>query len=948
MSTAEEMEAGAGRSPLGGHSNRIFAATARANAAVPKSGLNPNVTATVTRAHPAHQQATTSPAELNRKFLESVLAWPDANGPGWINMHVNMKNTTPEKNGGKPWVIGWPYRDINEFINRALWIDNTDRMFNVWLCMSQQSETGKGKDGKLKALRNVKNAAWLRSIWIDIDVKDSGNNYQTIKDARAAVVAFRQKVGLPFPSACVNSGGGLHVYWTSDKPLSPEEWRPYADGLKALLLRDGVLCDAGLTTDAARLLRVPGTLNHKYSPPRPVELLHLGSNYKFETDLHFLKDVSSRTQGAPVSQERTTMLLEPRAVFDAPDPAFAGLSPTEALAEPQGPKLVDPRPIFEKSGCGFLSHALDVGGADYDNPLWNLSVLCTAFMDNGNAIAHEISKGHPSYTEAETQAWYERKLADRAERGIGWPSCATIHGAGCKSCAGCPHRNNVKSPLNLATFRHQPGQTSAAAQNCSDPLDFSLVPPEEAVERINAAGFFVLTSNGDIYREDAAGTVIAQRPAGFSNIFACRKVPGVKGPITADKVWLSSPLRREHAQIGYWPGGHACPAKAYNLFRGWGIQPVSGDCSIIENHILEVVAGGDQKKANFILDWCAHMVQRPWEKPGVALVLRGKKGTGKTLFTQLIVRCVGDRNALVTANGKQLFGQFNWHLADKLLIVAEEAFFVGNHELNDRLKHLLTGDTFEAEQKFGQRVSMKSMHRVIMASNHDQVVAATDDERRFVVCDVSDDKRGDDAYFAPLVKIVKGQDDATLAAFMHHLQTRDISNFRPERDARSAGRRDLARQKLLGLEPPLQWLLEEVALRDPADATQHNTSYDTGLEDRADADLDERVSALAAKSPAPALAPATAQDRLRNGMLADYRYWVTTARVRGASDYTGAEVFWNSIKRLLNRTIFPGRTLFRASGGKRYVCLPPPDELIEGFNKLLGANVINADEDSCD
>jgi hypothetical protein len=32
-----------------------------------------------------------------------------------------------------------------------------------------------------------------------------------------------------------------------------------------------------------------------------------------------------------------------------------------------------------------------------------------------------------------------------------------------------------------------------------------------------------------------------------------------------------------------------------------------------------VIAAGDQDKANYILDWCAHMVQRPWEKPGVAL-----------------------------------------------------------------------------------------------------------------------------------------------------------------------------------------------------------------------------------------------------------------------------------------------------------------------------------------
>src|SRR5206468_5935839 len=108
---------------------------------------------------------------------------------------------------------------------------------------------------------------------------------------------------------------------------------------------------------------------------------------------------------------------------------------------------------------------------------------------------------------------------------------------------------------------------------------------------------------------------------------------------------------------------------------------------------------------------------------------------------------IGRRNALITASGKKLFGNFNWHLADKLLIGAEEAFFVGNRELTDQLKHLLTGDDIEVEQKYGQRISMKSMHRMIMNSNHDQVVAASHDERRFVICDVSDRRRGDDAYF---------------------------------------------------------------------------------------------------------------------------------------------------------------------------------------------------------
>src|SRR5881396_3236633 len=76
----------------------------------------------------------------------------------------------------------------------------------------------------------------------------------------------------------------------------------------------------------------------------------------------------------------------------------------------------------------FLQDALFTGGKDYDNPLWNLTLLCSTFMENGNALAHEMSKGHAQYTFTETQAQYERKVAERQSRGLGYPSCATIKG----------------------------------------------------------------------------------------------------------------------------------------------------------------------------------------------------------------------------------------------------------------------------------------------------------------------------------------------------------------------------------------------------------------------------------------------------------------------------------------------------------------------------------------
>jgi hypothetical protein len=123
-----------------------------------------------------------------RRFLESVLVWPaDIDSPhGWINVHVNAKNDDPNKNGGKPWVTGWPFKTVDEVLNRISWVESTADLFNVWVCMSQQSECKKA-NGKLKAVRKAANATWLKAIWIDCDVKPGDpKHYHTMRGSRRA------------------------------------------------------------------------------------------------------------------------------------------------------------------------------------------------------------------------------------------------------------------------------------------------------------------------------------------------------------------------------------------------------------------------------------------------------------------------------------------------------------------------------------------------------------------------------------------------------------------------------------------------------------------------------------------------------------------------------------------------------------------------------------------
>lgn len=89
--------------------------------------------------------------------------------------------------------------------------------------------------------------------------------------------------GLPTPTLVVDSGGGLHVWWVLDEPVTDHDTAQSARAAVRNVLhrnasRLGVHVDLGLTTDAARILRVPGSTNNKRpEDPRPVRILEEGS-----------------------------------------------------------------------------------------------------------------------------------------------------------------------------------------------------------------------------------------------------------------------------------------------------------------------------------------------------------------------------------------------------------------------------------------------------------------------------------------------------------------------------------------------------------------------------------------------------------------------------------------------------------------------------------------------
>lgn len=439
--------------------------------------------------------------EQDREFLSRVVPWPAAGEPGYINIHWRRPGLTDPK---KLWWSGKPTTNVNEFFGHVSWGLAQDSVKDIFFCLSRQAICGKTKNGYPSPIRNAEGAMLVKALWADVDVKEPPKGYADMGEAIDAVIAFCHAYSLPNPSAMVASGsGGLHVYWISDRPMTVDLWRPYAEGLKTAMLQHGLRADVGCTTDVARVLRVPNTLNYKNDPPRPTALLGLGPDYDFENTLSLLTTLPRAVTDAP---SVTANNAAPRFDLGTPHPAFSSLKNSDSLADGLERESLPLawEPVARQ--CAFVRDAILTGGKDYTQPMWNLTTLAATFLEDGNALAHKMGNKHPGYDSASTEALWDRKQRERKDRGLGWPSCRSVQATGCTACGNCPHFNAGKSPLNLTTpakpagpvTQAQAAQTITAAVTTGIVMP-TLVPPK--LKFMPLTGMFVVNRDGYICKQ---------------------------------------------------------------------------------------------------------------------------------------------------------------------------------------------------------------------------------------------------------------------------------------------------------------------------------------------------------------------------------------------------------------------------------------------------------------
>jgi len=126
-----------------------------------------------------------------------------------------------------------------------------------------------------------------------------------------------------------------------------------------------------------------------------------------------------------------------------------------------------------------------------------------------------------------------------------------------------------------------------------------------------------------------------------------------------------------------------------NLWVEPTITPQQGDWSMIEMFLFEIICSGDHEAYDYLIQYIAHALQKPWEKPGVMIILLGGQGIGKGTLGRIFQR-IWTATYIQTNNISLVTGSFNASLERAFIVFLDEALFVGDRRSSDRLKSLVT------------------------------------------------------------------------------------------------------------------------------------------------------------------------------------------------------------------------------------------------------------------
>lgn len=251
--------------------------------------------------------------------------------------------------------------------------------------------------------------------------------------------------------------------------------------------------------------------------------------------------------------------------------------------------------------------------------------------------------------------------------------------------------------------------------------------------------------------------------------------------------WMEDTNRRSFKEVQFIPTLKE-NKEVFNSFKGFNHKVIEDFEFDEENQLhkkvwdlftkqLGVLTNNHEESNNYLLDYIAHLLQKPEEQTRVGIIFKSKEGYGKDLIMGIIKELIGMSYMLNTDKMEDVFGNYNVGIRDKLVLVFNEVQGKSGYENKEHIKNIITEDTTIIREKYISQYEQKNYIRLFLLTNNLNPVEISYHDRRWAVFK-STHKKPTPEFFKKMFDM-KGNKKCMEILF-NILMNRDIDDFKPD------------------------------------------------------------------------------------------------------------------------------------------------------------------------
>lgn len=590
--------------------------------------------------------------------------------------------------------------------------------------------------------RNRQEPVAKRCLYLDLDSKDFEGS---VEIALRELSVFVRSLCLPRPSLYVHSGRGVHVYWCLNEDVPIDRWLPVAKALKQKCIDLDFHADKACTTDVARVLRVPGTLNRKGAEPLPCRVLSdNGTEYSLEEISNVLGIKHSS------AMER-----------------LASLSRVEDIKTKRDLRKFTSDEVLDMLDCVQLPSIQ--GRYDWIAVL-NAVQDWSDKSEEGFQIFHEWSASQPNYEGEEDCRKTWNSFNPGGGIGVGTLVKMATDGGWIS-----PDKEREVLPVITPDSLVTPlTQDQSLAQQLAEPIQPSAYSPPMIGSGVIASALMITAANAIklygkprfdkndavqwlsnefvlVTNQDGIFYSLSNREAmerAVINDLLTRYMPYNANGIPIEACTLLRRYGTVHSvnALGFHPGASSIYMEHGRSYVNQYISPpptvpmTHAEIALMNDFWWNYIfpRPGDRQFGEYLMQCYAHLVQKPSIKiASAALMVSEKFGTGKTTIMYEIPKALAGTHVTKIVSNKVLKSQFSDYVNGSHFLHFDEVHINGRWDSEDNanaMKNLVTGTEVEVHPKGMKSFYIPNRLFITATSNYKTAISMpSDDERRWGV-----------------------------------------------------------------------------------------------------------------------------------------------------------------------------------------------------------------------